>query len=252
VTAARARPSIRRTHRGWRISQHGTVLSEVLRQPGPTHSVFDVLAAACLTVAPVRDIALLGFGGGSVVAALRALGCTARIHAVDLDPTGWTLLQQADASWLQPFTWHQGDAITWLQSAGCFDVVVDDLSIPRDGDVVKPDATWDTLPALVADRLRSEGLAIFNLLRSARLGWTRGIEQIGARFRNGVMIHLDAFENRILVAQNDRPIAASSALRPREFGAVLRSIGFATLPRTTENRKVSAPNETRAYLSSIR
>lgn len=223
MTAARARPSIRRTHRGWRISQHGTVLSEVLRQPGPTHSVFDVLAAACLTVAPVRDIALLGFGGGSVVAALRALGCTARIHAVDLDPTGWTLLQQADASWLQPFTWHQGDAITWLQSAGCFDVVVDDLSIPRDGDVVKPDATWSILPNQVVQHLRPHGVALFNLLRPTRQGWVRGIPSIAARFRQGVIIHLHDFENRILVGRKAAGGIHSQAFAPRRFGADLRS-----------------------------
>lgn len=241
MTALQASTSVRRTRRGWRLSQHGTVLSEVLRQPGPTHSVFDVLAAACLAGPPVQDIALLGFGGGSVVAALRALGCQARIHAVDLDPTGFELLRKAGAPWLQPFEWHHADAMEWLRSSGRFDAIVDDLSIPRNGDVEKPDATWDTLPALVADRLRSEGLAIFNLLRSARLGWTRGIEQIGARFRNGVMIHLDAFENRILVAQNDRPIAASSALRPREFGAVLRSRLRALASRQSTAVRVRRP-----------
>lgn len=222
MTPARARPSIRRTHRGWRISQHGTVLSEVLRQPGPTHSVFDVLAAACLTVTPVRDIALLGFGGGSVVAALRALGCTARIHAVDLDPTGWDLLQQSDSRWLQPFTWHQGDAITWLQSAGRFDVVVEDLSIPCNGDVVKPDDTWDILPERVAQHLRPRGIAIFNLLRPPGQGWVRGIPSVAARFRQGVIIHLHDFENRILVARKTAGGIHSHAFAARRFGAELR------------------------------
>ncbi len=223
MTALPATTSIRRTRRGWRLSQHGTVLSEVLRQPGPTHSVFDVLAAACLTGPPVQDIALLGFGGGSVVAALRALGCQAHIHAVDLDPTGFDLLRDAGAPWLQPFSWHHADAVEWLRSSGRFDVILDDLSIPQGGDVEKPNASWDTLPALVARHLRPNGIALFNLLRPAGRGWTRGMADIASKLGNGLVIHLDDFENRILVSSRCREQLTIPGLDPRTFGNTIRS-----------------------------
>jgi SAM-dependent methyltransferase len=205
------------------LSQHGTVLSEVLLQPGPTHSVFDVLAAACLVGPPVREIALLGFGGGSVVAALRALGCQARIHAVDLDPTGLELLRNAGALWLQPLEWHHADAVEWLRSAGRFDVILDDLSIPRDGDVEKPNASWDTLPALIARHLRPNGIALFNLLRPAGRGWTRGMADITSKLSNSWVIHLDDFENRILVSGRGRQQDPVQGLHPRTLGTAIRS-----------------------------
>jgi len=223
VTPPDSTTSLRRTRRGWRLSQHGTVLSEVLLQPGPTHSVFDVLAAACLIGPTAHDIALLGFGGGSVVAALRALGCSARVHAVDLDPTGRNLLHQAGASWLEPFHWHPREAVDWLRSAGQFDVIVDDLSIPRHGDVVKPDATWNILPDLFVHHLKPEGRALFNLLRPARGGWIRGVQQVCSNYKTGVVIHFDGFENRILVAGNAAINASSPLASPRNFGNHLRS-----------------------------
>ncbi|MGE3309900.1 MAG: hypothetical protein AB7O66_08015 [Limisphaerales bacterium] len=227
--------SIRRTRSGWRLSQHGTVLSEVLTRPGPTHSVFDVLAAACVSSGPpARDIALLGFGGGGVVAALRALGCAARIHAVDLDATGWKLLAQSRAAWLEPIAWHHADAIDWLRQSGRFDLIIDDLSVPYRGDVAKPEATWNILPNLVRKHLRPRGRALFNLLRPAHGTWAGGIRSIAQRFGPGLMIHLDEFENRILAVgtQVESPPRANpdsggtvgpGVFNPRTAGAMIRS-----------------------------
>lgn len=199
------------------------MLSEVLLRPGPTHSVFDVLAAACLAGRPPQDIALLGFGGGSVVAALRALGCTAHVHAVDLDPTGFELLKPAHTTWLPPFSWHQADAVAWLQASGAFDIILDDLSVPLDGDVQKPEASWTLLPGLAARRLRPSGHAVFNLLRPTHLGWSLGTDRITAAFGGALAIHLKDFENRILVAQTTPSPAAPGVLRARGLGADLRT-----------------------------
>lgn len=210
------RSGVRATRQGWRWVQHGTVLSEILREPGPTHSVFDVLAAACLLRPGVRDVALLGFGGGSVVAALRALASPARVHAVDLDATGWNLVGGPGGRWLRPCDWHQGDAEAWLRGARHrFDVIIEDLSVPAEGEVWKPEATWHTLPALIARRLRPKGLAVLNLLRPARGSWREGIDAVMRPFRHGVMIGLRDFENRIVVA-------GSSAPGVREAGRALR------------------------------
>ena len=50
-------------------------MSELPRSPGPTHSVWDVMAAAVALFATGPRMAMLGFSGGGMVGALRALGC---------------------------------------------------------------------------------------------------------------------------------------------------------------------------------
>ena len=193
----------------------------MLRQPGPTHSVFDVLAAACMAIDSVRNVALLGFGGGGVVAALRALGCQARVHAVDLDPTGWNLLTQARVQWIEPITWHRREAGSWIQSSNLFDVVIDDLSVPDRGDVRKPDITWENLPEAAFHHLRPGGLALFNLLRPRTMSWQKAEARITGPFAQSLRIHLDEFENRILVTAKP-PRDGSAILEPRGFGRILR------------------------------
>lgn len=198
---------LRATRRGWRLSQHGTVLSEVLARPGPTHSVFDVLAAACGLRAQAKRIALLGFGGGGTVAALRALGATATLHAVDLDSTGRDLLTLHGCDWLAPWRWAKADAAAWLTHQRPFEVILDDLSIPVANDVVKPDITWDRLPELVVRQLLPGGLAIFNLLRPARVSWREAVQRVAGGFEAVRVVHLDDFENRIVLAARELPSA---------------------------------------------
>ncbi|NIP94518.1 MAG: hypothetical protein GWO24_14175, partial [Akkermansiaceae bacterium] len=65
---------LRRCARGACLEQHGCVLSEILEEPGSTHSVFDVLAAAVAVFSPGRRVAVLGFAGGGMMAPLRKLG----------------------------------------------------------------------------------------------------------------------------------------------------------------------------------
>lgn len=217
-------PILRRTRRGWRLSQHGTVLSEILRQPGPTHSVFDVAAAACLLHSRPRHVALLGLGGGGIVAALRALAVHATVHAVDLDPTGLALLRRHHADWLDPLRWHRGDAVAWLRrSTRRFDVILDDLSVPVDGEVEKPEASWNVLPALIASRLTPGGLAIFNLLRPPTVGWARGLSRVTAPFSRSFSVHLADFDNRLVLAGALPPDARAAGRRLRACLRQLRS-----------------------------
>lgn len=199
---------IRRTRLGWRLIQHGTVLSEIPRLAGPTHSVFDVIAAACRLHPAPRDLALLGFGGGGIVAALRALGVRARIHGVDLDPRGHELLRRAGVTWTSPLRWRQEDARCWLtRTCRRFDVIIDDLSVPANGDVEKPAATWESLPELVAEHLLPGGFAVLNLLRPSGLGWAGGLRRVAAPFAHAVVLELAHFHNRVVIAGGEpRPV----------------------------------------------
>ena len=85
-------PELQRTPGGARLLQNGSVLSEVLSQPGPTDSVFDVLAAA-LNLSKGTHAGILGFAGGGVIAPLRAMGGRHTISGVDLDESGYKLFR---------------------------------------------------------------------------------------------------------------------------------------------------------------
>ena len=209
---------LRHTRTGVRLVQHGTVLSEILNSPGPTHSVADALAAASVTLATGPRVGLLGFAGGGLLAPLRAMGGTHDVKAVDLDHRFEALFHKLCGRWAPPLTVDHMDAAAWLESQRKdFDVIIDDLSIPRGGDVFKPDITWDVLPELIKDRLKPDGIAVFNLLKPQSRSWSRGILTVIAGFAETRLIWLDDFENRLVVAsQLPLPSARQLAKQMRD------------------------------------
>lgn len=200
--------AVRPTRDGFRLSQHGVVLSELRVSPGPTHSVFDVLAALVAILRPRGRIGLLGFAAGSVMAPLRALGVTARVEAVDLDRSGYELFLGNCRAWAGDLAWTQADAVTWLNGVqGGFDTLVDDLSIPISGDVTKPSISWEVLPSMIRDKLAVDGIAVLNLLKPEGRAWVDALCRLAGLFPRACVVHLDAFENRLLVAGRELPPA---------------------------------------------
>src|SRR6187402_1025733 len=102
------------TKHGLRLSQHGVVISELRTSPGPTHSVFDVLAALIAILAPVGRIGVLGFAGGGMMAPLRGLGVESTIDSVDLDRAGYDLFRRHCPAWAEQVNWREADAVAWL------------------------------------------------------------------------------------------------------------------------------------------
>ena len=196
------------TQHGLRLSQHGVVISELRTSPGPTHSVFDILAASIAVLAPTGRIGVLGFAGGGMMAPLRALGVTAPIDSVDLDRSGYDLFRQYCPRWSDGVNWQQADAVAWLrQQPRNFDLLLDDLSVPQDDDVFKPAVSWDILPKLMRARLSPGGFGVFNLLPAPDRTWKTDVEKIVARFGPARMVYLDDFENRILITGDALPSA---------------------------------------------
>lgn len=196
------------TRHGLRLSQHGVVISELRTSPGPTQSVFDVLAGLVAVLAPAGPVGMLGFAGGGMLAPFAALGWTRRFAAVDLDREAYELFRRHCPHWTPQVDWHHADAVAWLCRPGPpFGLLLDDLSVPADGDVFKPAVCWETLPALMQTRLRSEGVAVFNLLLSPGDSWGRAIRRITGPFAEARVILLDDFENRLLIAGTALPSA---------------------------------------------
>jgi spermidine synthase len=214
---------IQPTLRGYRINQNGCVLSEILKRPGATNSVFDVLAAATAIMAPGRAVGLLGFAGGGMVAPLRKAGSDVRVRAVDLSRQGYDLFHKVSASWCDDVEFTEGDAVKWLQEGGRdFDVLIEDLSVPVSGDVEKPEICWTVLPQLIRSRIRPGGVVITNMLRSAGMTWPRFMPPFAEGYRRAVVVHLREFENRILVAGN---FSQSTGWISRRLRKCLAAIG---------------------------
>jgi hypothetical protein len=204
------------TRQGLRLSQHGVVISELRTSPGPTHSVFDVLAALVEVLRPPGPVGMLGFAGGGMLAPFAAMGWTLPFSAVDLDREAYELFRRHCPHWRDQVAWHHGDAVAWLRrQRRPFGLLLDDLSVPVDGDVFKPAVCWQTLPALIRARLRPDGVALFNLLLSPGDAWTKAVPRVAEPFGEARVILLDDFENRLLVAGTALPSARALALAVR-------------------------------------
>ena len=211
------------TRHGLRLSQHGVVISEMRTSAGPTHSVFDVLAALIPVLAPQGRVGVLGFAGGGMMAPLAALGVDRVIDSVDLDRESHSLFCRHCPAWAARVAWEHADAGAWLlRQASDFSLLMDDLSVPCDGDVTKPAITWEVLPGAMRSRLRTGGITVANLLPPSGGPWEPALSRMARGSRTARIIHLDDFVNRILVAGDDLPSARwlGSGLR-----VALRQIG---------------------------
>lgn len=212
-----------RTRRGVRLEQNGAALSELLSKVGPTDSVFDVLAAAAHAVAPNRDLALLGFAGGGMIAPLRAMGGNQAVDAVDLDAHGYALFREYASEYEGEVRFHHDDAVLWLrQGTDELGVIIDDLSVPTEDDVVKPAISREVLPELIKRRLARDGVVITNVLSEPELTWEDVLAPAVAGFARAHVIELEEFNNRIVVAGNYEHDARSLS---RDVRRALREIG---------------------------
>jgi hypothetical protein len=192
------------------------VLSEVLAAPGATDSVFDLLAAAVSVLAAGPRLALLGFGGGGMIAPLRALGWQGEVDAVDLDVRGESLFRDLSSDWCGTVRFQRDDASRWLQRRrGAFHAIVDDLSELRCGETTKPAASYEGLPEIVGRRLAAGGVAIINSLPVPGLTWEELTRRVTAGQASVREVSFEAFENRVLLAGAELPQA-------RPLGSLLR------------------------------
>jgi hypothetical protein len=189
------------TPRGVRLVQGDCVLSEVLKKPGATHSIFDVLGALVARFSPGPSACVLGFAGGGMVAPMRALGATGVLDAVDLAPEGYALFSRVARAYRGEVRFHTDDAVAWLEGTrGGWHAIVEDLSVPDGGEVTKPAVSLEVLPALAATKLSEDGLYVSNVLPVPGLSWRDALSLVRAPFARAVEVRFTEFENRIVVA----------------------------------------------------
>lgn len=206
------------TPHGLRFQQNNVVISELRTSPGPTHSVFDILAALVVLLKPTGVTGLLGFAGGGMMAPLQALGGTTPLTAVDLDRASYELFCRHCPQWVDQIHWHHAEAAAWLRrQKRKFQLLLDDLSIPTHDDVIKPEISWTVLPGLIQERLAANGCAVFNLVSPPPGGWSNGLMKIATLFPQTYLLHLEEFENRIVVAGTGLPA-------PRRMGRQLQNL----------------------------
>ena len=226
-----------RTRRGARLVDQDVILSEIRSSPGPTHSLFDVLAACVAALAPGPRFALLGFAGGGMIAPLRAMGFPHPVEAVDLSRAGEPIFRELSDEWTGDVSLTQADAVQWLRRRrGRFDVIVEDLSVPGPAGTIKPYCSFDELPRLVRDRLRPGGVAITNVLPLPGTSWESLLTRVAFPHDRSVVVSLDEYENRFVLAGAELPSAAEVSRRVRARLRAIKSyqaglISFRTLMR---------------------
>jgi spermidine synthase len=212
-----------RTRRGARLVDRDVVLSEVLAQPGATHTLFDVLAACVAALAPGPRVALLGFAAGGMVAPLRAMGFAHALEAVDLDPQGERVFRELSGEWAGQVNVARMDAVQWLEAQRApFDLIVEDLSVPSPGGTIKPYASIDELPRLMRDRLAPDGIAVTNLLPLPGTSWAALLARAAHPHDRAAVLLLDEYENRFVLAGAGLPDTPEASRRIR---AALSAIG---------------------------
>jgi spermidine synthase len=212
-----------RTRRGLRLVEGDAVISEVLARPGPTHSVFDLLAACVAALAPGPAVALLGFGGGGMIAPLRAMGYRSAIRAVDLDLRSERIFRRVCGRWGGPVHFRRGDASNWLSTRRRrYDLIVEDLSVSGPDGVTKPAESLGTLPGLIRRKLDRDGLAVFNLLPVNGVSRAELLRRVVQPFGGGIVIRFREYDNRVVIVGSlpGTPRQVSWRLRAR-----LRAIG---------------------------
>lgn len=212
-----------KTRRGLRLLEGDVILSELLAQPGPTHCLFDVLAACVAALAGGPRVALLGFAGGGIVAPLRAMGFPHAIEAVDLDPTGEKLFRELSGHWAGAVRVARMDALEWLaREQAPYDLIVEDLSVPSPAGTVKPASTFGALPGLVQSRLKPEGIAVTNLLPRPGATWDALVGPVARPHARAAVIDLEEHENRLVLGGAALPGTPDLSRRVR---AALDAIG---------------------------
>jgi hypothetical protein len=209
---------------GARLVDGECVISEMRSRPGPTHCLFDALAATVPALTAGPRVLMLGFAGGGVMAPLRATGWSHPVEAVDLDLDGERIFRNMAEGWSGELVVHRGDALRWLEDRPerRFDLIMEDLSV-RDQDLItKPPVSYGRLPAEMHRHLAPHGVVVTNVLPVAGKSWRRLLIDLAGPYREAVLVTFEQWENRLLIVG---PRLWDARTVSRRLRAVLERLG---------------------------
>ena len=217
-----------RTSRSVRLVDGPDLVSHLRTKPGPTHGLFDLLAACIAGFAPGEErpprAALRGFAAGGLVAPLRAMQWQHRLDAVDLSLDAAEYFHEVARDWGGDVRLTQADAAVWLRGRRTrWDVVVEDLTVRGRSCAIKPPVSVDVLPPLLAARLSVHGVAVTNVLPVPELSWDELLSRLAAPHVRAMVVTTDEYENRILLAGPGLTTAAAATARLRTMLRRIRS-----------------------------
>jgi len=215
---------ITRDRKGARVIDGEILLSRLLKEPGPTDTLFDALAASISCICKGQRVGVLGFGAGGFVAPLRALECGCRLECVDLWAEGETLFRELSGNWTGRIEFTCADAVSWLRRRrGLFDLILEDLSEPHpEFGACKPWASIDELPRLIEKKLRPAGAAVFNLLPWPGASWAAVLAKVAGPWTEARLVEFDDYENRLLLVSKR---LESAAVISRTIRSSLKKLG---------------------------
>jgi spermidine synthase len=144
------------------------------------------------------------------------MGFAHPLHAVDLSLTGERVFRGHAGAWAGDVVVVQDDAARWLRrNRASWDLILEDLSEGTALGVTKPSVSLGELPALMKKRLKPSGIAITNVLPVPGMTWGTLLKTLARPWAHRLVVHLEEYENRILVASR-QPLdarATSTTLR---------------------------------------
>jgi hypothetical protein len=108
------------------------------------------------------------------------------VHGVDLEEEGYRVFESVAREWGGEVAFERDDALAWMRrQRGHFDGIVEDLSVPQDGDVVKPEVSWSGLPPVIRRSVKRRGVVVSNLLPTPRNAVGRAHRGVPGGIRSG-------------------------------------------------------------------
>lgn len=218
---------------GVKLMAHGVLYAIHARRLERTPTPWLALAAAAWLPerpGPLRSVALLGYGGGTLARLLRAAEPGLRLHGVEPDPVVRRLAREHLAALGSGVRLFATDAETFLRAGGAaaprYDAILDDIYAPADGHLSRP-LGLEPLPGLARRRLTPGGVYAVSVRSPGGAVERSAVRAVQAAFRHVRAVYTGEWAHRIVVG-SDAPLPAGG------LGRALAAL-FGT-PRATPGR----------------